>query len=244
MNISAFQPFTKQELSLSRQCIDIWRFSLRQVFNEAPSILNQEEMGRAGRFYFPKHRRRFIAARVMLRLILARYVKLDAAQLEFVFNEHGKPDLAHIPFIQFNLSHSADLALLAVGKEFPLGIDLEFFSARPYEGIGSHLFSEQENQTLKSLQPALKPLCFFHIWTQKEAFIKACGLGLSYPTRKITVPALPPADNLIIDPLTKTTWKITSFVPQISCCAALCYNPEINSFRHFEIKDVTNLLTE
>ena len=237
MNIASFQPFPHQELALFPKQIDIWRFPLTSAHQESDSVMNHEEKNRADRFYFAKHQRRFRAARTTLRLILAYYAKIQAGKLAFTYNQYGKPALQDFPFIQFNLSHSSDLALLAVGMDAPLGIDLEFFSARPYQGIGEQLFSQKENEVLNRLPQALKPLCFFHIWAQKEAFIKACGLGLHYPIHQITVPSLPPTDCAIIDPMTQKTWKLCSFTPHIGCHAALCFDPSITTFRHFSIQN-------
>lgn len=237
MNISSFQPFTQQELSLSPKRIDIWRFSLASAPQNADSIMDQAEINRADRFYFAKHQRRFLAARTTLRLILAYYANIPASNLVFTYNQYGKPALQDVSFIQFNLSHSADLALLAVGMDVPLGIDLEFFSARPYQGISEQLFSPQENKGFNHLPQALKPLCFFHIWAQKEAFIKACGLGLHYPVQQITVPTLPPTDCAIMDPMTQKKWQLRSFTPHIGCHAALCYDPSVTTFRHFNLQN-------
>ena len=66
-----------------------------------------------------------------------------------------------------------------------MGVDIEQYSARPYEGIAKSLFSEQEFNEFKKVPPALKPAVFFHVWSQKEAFIKACGLGLILSNQRI-----------------------------------------------------------
>jgi 4'-phosphopantetheinyl transferase len=171
----------------------------------------------------------------MLRCILARYINLPPAELVFSYNQHGKPQLENDSSLQFNLSHSGDLALLAIGKEFPLGVDVEFFSARPYEGIGKHLFSSSEIEGLQQSNAMLKPLAFFHIWAQKEAFIKACGLGLAYPTQKFDVAILPPTNQLCVDTLHNQQWKIISFMPQVACSAALCHHPAIEEIRYFTL---------
>jgi 4'-phosphopantetheinyl transferase len=171
----------------------------------------------------------------MLRLILSRYCRTPARQLIFDQTPHGKPLLINAPELQFNLSHSGDMALLAVGCDYPLGVDLEFFAARPYEGIGSHMFSVAENQALKAAPAGLRALAFFHMWAQKEALIKACGLGLSYPTQQFDVPALPSTNQPVFDSLHEKTWQMISFQPQVSCCAALCYNSAITEIRYRSI---------
>jgi 4'-phosphopantetheinyl transferase len=235
---NTFQSITLDDCFVKKNRIDIWQYPLTNEFDEAASFLSDDELIRARNYYFPKHQRRFAVARAKLRLILARYLQLPANQLSFELNPYGKPQLCNDPSVQFNVSHSKDLALLAIGSHYPLGIDLEFFSARPYEGIANHMFSSIENNALANVETALKPLCFFHIWAQKEAFIKACGLGLSYPTKEFDVPALPPTSQKVLDLKHHQTWHIRSFQPQMACCAALCHHPSVTTIRYMTTNNV------
>ena len=231
---STFKPLDPTDCTLQPTRVDVWQYSLHTNFDGASGLLNEDELNRANRFHFTRHQRRFTIAHAVLRLIIARYVNLAPNELIFSHNQYGKPHLLNDSSLQFNLSHSADTALLAVGQNHPVGIDLEFFSARPYEGIGNHLFSVRENQSLNQIPSPLKPLAFFHIWAQKEAFIKACGLGLAYPTQQFDVPILPPTHEDIVDLRHQTTWKISSFMPEVACSAALCYSPLIDTIRYLK----------
>lgn len=226
-------PFlVSNDYHLQTNRIDIWEFPLDSLPKEAHSLLNAEELARANRFYFERHRRRFTVARSILRLILSRYLHCDARQMTFHYNQYGKPQLHHAQALEFNLSHSQDLALLAVGQQFSLGIDLEFFSERPYEEIANHLFSEQELERFLALPTSLKPLAFFQIWAQKEAFIKACGMGLSYPTKRFDVSVFSPTPILVKDALYNKEWLISTFTPRVASSAALCYHPAIKEIRY------------
>lgn len=236
MTITGFNPLNTQHCILNDTRIDLWQFSLEHEVSGADQILNAEERARANRFYFSHHKRRFAAARATMRIILARYLNTAPERLEFVYGTHGKPEVLNSQKLQFNMSHSGDLGLLAVGKGFPMGVDIEHFSARPYEGIANNLFSEQEFLEFSKVPAALKPAVFFHIWSQKEAFIKACGLGLSYPTKEFNVPTKIPTKQLVDDPLHNTTWQIRSFIPQVACSGALCHHPTVREIRHGEIQ--------
>lgn len=227
---------------LSTKQIDIWQYPLHTEFTQARQILNSDERKRADRYYFERHRRRFTIARAMLRLILAHYINEQPSQLVFSENKYGKPHLKNAPSLQFNLSHSVDLALLAIGKEFPLGIDLEFFAARPYKGIGQQMFSPNENNAFSHLMPELKPLGFFHVWAQKEALIKACGLGLSYPTAQFDVPPLPSTNQQVQDSLHQKEWHMVSFMPEVACCAALCHDRQIQTVRYLALHELTHIV--
>ena len=233
-----FKTLNPDDCILQPTQIDIWQYPLHTEYSSARALLNQNELTRADRYHFDRHRRRFTIARAMLRLILARYSHIPARELEFSENPYGKPQLVHAPRLQFNLSHSGDMALLAVGCDYPLGIDLEFFAARPYEGIGSHMFSPAEVNALKNVPASLKPLSFFHVWAQKEALIKACGIGLSYPTQTFDVPVLPSTNQAVFDSLHKQTWQMVTFQPHVTCCAALCYNQAIKDIRYLVLNDL------
>ncbi len=233
------QPMSADDCDLQSNRIDIWEFSLTKMPVNANSLLNATELARANRFHFDRHRRRFTVARATMRLILGRYLQQDPEQLIFSYGQHGKPQI-NSQALEFNLSHSGELALLAVGCQFPLGIDVEFFSARPYDGIAKHLFSPQELQSFLKLANYLKPQVFFHIWAQKEAFIKACGLGLSYPTKLFTVPIFSPSHELIKDSIHNNEWFMNSFMPKVACSAALCHHPKINELRYIRLECTKN----
>ena len=217
---------------LNPRRIDIWQYPLNAEYLQAESLLSEEEYIRANRFHFQKHQRRFTIAHSILRLILSRYTQIPPLELMFTTGLHGKPALTNDPKLEFNLSHSGDTALLAVGLEYPMGIDLEYISDRPYLGIGETLFSDNENLQLKNSPPSLQPLVFFNIWAQKEAFIKACGMGLSYPTQAFTVPSLSTKPELVHDALHERMWKMQSFMPEVFCCAALCYDPLVEEIHY------------
>lgn len=231
---NTFISLAKNQCILSESCLDIWQFSLDTFISETEKhLLSSGEIARANRYHFERHRQKFIVARVRLRQILAQYLQCDAANICFDYNEQGKPTIKNTRSnIHFNLSHSKDLALLAVCQTHPIGIDLEFFSARPLLGIGKQLFSDLENNALQHLPAYLRPLAFFHIWSQKEALIKAIGLGLSYPTKAINLPILPPSNTCLIEPIYNSNWKITSFSPTLACAAAVCHHPNINTIRY------------
>jgi len=224
---------------LNQTHIDIWHYPLNTQPSWALSLLSNDERQRASQFYFDRHRRRFIVARSMMRVILSRYLNQQPNELLFHYNDYGKPGLNDSTQIQFNISHSQELAILAVGKTNPLGIDLEFYADRPYQGIGEHSFSAQENQQLKMTPLFMQPLVFFHIWSQKEAFIKACGMGLSYQTQSFTVPTLPPTNEAVFDARHQRYWQLQSFMPAIGCCAALCYDTAVQSITYHTLNENT-----
>lgn len=243
MSPYAIHPFSIDDCTADSQRIDMWQFSLSDLHPQAFALLSPDEQIRARRFYFDRHERRFTMARAGMRLILSRYLHEKSEKIHFNYNHYGKPELGPGHTLHFNLSHSGDRAFLAVGKNFPMGIDVENFSDRPYQDIAENLFSKTEVAALASLPAKDIALGFFHIWAQKEAFIKACGMGLSYPTQTFSVPVLPETSRQIADTLHDKFWCMRSFQPTADCCAALCFEPAVTTLRMIKIDDYGQLWT-
>ena len=96
--------------------VHLWRVWLTQAAaaDRLWPLLAADEAARARAFVFARHRQAFVTARGMLRLILSRYVGEPAAELRFDYGARGKPRLHEDQGVQFNLSHSGEMALVAV----------------------------------------------------------------------------------------------------------------------------------
>lgn len=230
---------------LSQDRIDLWLFPLKEYIPQAFNLLSEDEKKRANQFYFPHHKQNFTMARAILRCLLAKYLDITPSQIIFDYYDHGKPYIKHN--IQFNLSHSGGWALLAVGEQYPMGVDLEYFSDRPYEGIAQTAFSPIEINHLKQLPFYLKPIGFYSLWSQKEAFIKASGLGLSYNTASFTMPILPNAKthkpHVVWDHQHQKNWNIYTFMPKLMYSAALCTDLKVQEISFKTILPNTLILS-
>ncbi len=184
-----------QNLQLGLGEIHIWQRCLQaseQICDEAFALLSEDEQAKAQRFHFAKHRRRYIMARSGLRKILCYYFPLQAEQFIFAYSPHGKPSIAYPKnpnAIQFNISHSGEIALYGLSCQYELGIDIETISDRPTDGLAQRFFAPEEAAQLMRLHQGERKKSFYDVWTQKEAFIKALGLGLSYPLTNFEVKA-------------------------------------------------------
>ncbi|MDB5673907.1 MAG: hypothetical protein JWM65_889 [Sphingomonas bacterium] len=142
-------------------------------------LLGADERARADRFRFPRDRRRFVVRRARLRQLLGSWVDRAPETLVFSENSHGKPILAGGP--PFGLSHSADMMMLAIG-DADVGCDLEWIDpALDWPPLAETFFTPTERAALTALPPEAARHAFFACWARKEAFVKALGLGLSYP---------------------------------------------------------------
>ena len=172
-------------LSLDTGTVHVWRIALDQPderLDRFRRTLEPDELNRASRFHFEKHRRHFIVARGFLRSVVARYLETQPEALRFAYGAYGKPGLASEHVLRFNLSHSHEVALLAVALDAELGVDVEHIRADfASEEIARRFFSRAEVEVFNALPKEEQVAAFFRCWTRKEAYIKAIGKGLSQP---------------------------------------------------------------
>lgn len=174
-------------LRIAADQVDVWRASLAAL-PDLQTVLSPDELDRAARFRFEQDSRHFIAARGWLRAVLARYLDTSPAGLRFDYGARGKPVLSAGCDLRFNLSHSHDLALLAVTKKRELGIDVEFIKESIVgPEIAECFFSAAEIAELRALPREQQRAAFFAGWTRKESYIKGTGAGLFGPLDRFTV---------------------------------------------------------
>jgi 4'-phosphopantetheinyl transferase len=162
---------------LSAGQIHVWRLDLGAGI-APPPWLNAEERARAARYLAPAAAERFRSARGLLRWVLAGYLGRPPEQLEFRYGSQGKPALAGAE-LQFNLSHSGELALLGVARDLPLGIDVERLDPRKHlMAIARRVFPAARCRALEALEGDRQVYGFYQGWTAMEARVKACGDGV------------------------------------------------------------------
>jgi 4'-phosphopantetheinyl transferase len=165
--------------------ITVWTVAVDAVPEELwPSLgalLDDSERARAALFFFEQHRRQYVAAHALKRLMLSALWRAPPWTLTFETAPGGKPRLGPAPGPYFNLSHCEGLVACAVSPDLELGVDVERVSGDPpLELVRSH-FAPEEERWFSSLPRLARPVAFFRLWTLKEAFIKATGRGLTQP---------------------------------------------------------------
>ena len=173
----------------------LWRVRLEGDLDEARALLTDAERARADRFVRAEHGQRWALARAALRRILSTHLgamgaPTQAAAVELELGPYGKPALGpRVPGLGFNLSHSEGWALVGVGCELELGVDVE--RARPrtrLDRLARWAFSEAEAEAvLARPTPEARRAAFYAVWTRKEAYIKALGMGLALDLRSFEV---------------------------------------------------------
>jgi len=201
--------------------VDLWTVGLRpptSVLAALEELLSPAELGRANRFRFAKDRQAHIAAHGALRQILSTYLNSSPSDICFGEGANGKPAVRGL---QFNLSHSADLALVAVTPQRELGVDVEQVDPRRADtSIAKRFFSPYEIGVLESVPKEQQTEAFLNCWTRKEAYLKAMGLGLSVPLDSFDV-SLAPGEPAALLRGADAKWQLRSFVPAPDYIGAL-----------------------
>jgi 4'-phosphopantetheinyl transferase len=209
--------------------VDLWTVGLRpdpSALASSEGLLSPAELDRANRFHFAKDRQAYIAAHGALRTILATYLGRSPAEIEFTSGSNGKPAVAGI---QFNLSHSADLGVVAVTPEREVGVDVELIDpSRANMDVARRFFSPRETSVLEALPTAQQTRAFFNCWTRKEAYLKAIGLGLSMPLESFDV-TLAPGEPARLLRGADANWSLHSFSPAPSYVGALAVDAPGNA---------------
>jgi 4'-phosphopantetheinyl transferase len=189
--------------------------------------LSSDEQMRAERFRFAHDRRRYIVAHGMMRAILADYLDMTPQQIRFVTGDYGKPALAPDQGqIDFNLSHSEDLAIVACTYNRELGVDIEYM--RPLDEIdliAAHFFAPAERAVLLQMAEEQKLQAFYACWTHKEAYIKAIGLGLAMPLDRFVVSLGLDEDARLLwvedQPQEQERWQMRALTPPSGYAATI-----------------------
>lgn len=220
--------------------VHVWEVALDSLVMQRAvmeNVLSEEERKRAGRFHFAKHRERWILARTSLRSILARYIDETPDAITFYSNVYGKPELATGSTrirVHFNLSHAQNLALIAVALA-PIGIDVESIEWQTdWASLAPRVFTEREFAVFKAAGAEAQSHLFYQLWTRKEAYMKARGLGMSLPVRAFSV-GIEDGASLRVAPEWNDgqAWYLFNVVTRPGYEAALACSLRSPTFRYF-----------
>jgi len=225
-------PDPPPEFALADDEVHVWCASLDKPASQLgqfSSTLCPDERQRADRFRFDRHRQWFIVRRGLLRMLLGRYLTVEPNQFVFDYDARGKPSISE-PLdgrtLHFNISDSSGLALYAVTRRAPLGVDVEHIKpVRDMDGIAARFFSARERAAIGALTEPRKPEVFFNCWTRKEAYLKSTGEGISESLPHVEV-TLMPGDaprllSLAGDGRVASEWTFYSFEPAAGFVGAL-----------------------
>ena len=201
---------------LAAEELHLWRFPLDPSSHDLPllqKLLSSDELQRAARLLDPRKAQAFSVSRARLRQILASYLAVAPAQIEFCYGPHGKPALQApvATSLTFNLTHSGAWALLVVARGREVGVDLEKIDpCLDYERLAARFLTPEENAALTAAPEGRRRRKFYRLWTGKEARLKGEGGGFS-------------ASDLHLSAswFTRNFWLAPGYVGSVACAVAI-----------------------
>ena len=161
------------------------------------AMLSPEERAVAAGFDSADRRRSYVVAHALLRSILGRIAGVAPNELVFRYGQRGKPELAGpVQNLQFNMSHSRDVMLIAVAHGRRVGVDIEHIDEPgDVRRIAARFLSPRDRDAIERLPADRQRDAFLRCWTRKEAYMKARGDGISRPLDDFEVAEAPDASR-------------------------------------------------
>jgi 4'-phosphopantetheinyl transferase len=150
-------------------------------------LLSEDEHERWQAFKFSRHAREYLATHALARIALAQHHPIAPQDWRFKLNDYGKPIASPECGLRFNLSNSPGLVVCLIARETEVGVDVEPCAcAAEIAKLAPTVFSSQELVQLEALRGPERLDRALRLWTLKEAYIKARGMGLSLPLKKFS----------------------------------------------------------
>lgn len=227
---------------LTNNKIHIWKVNTDYPSVEIESlyrnILSLNERERVDRLRSEDDKKRFIVSRGQLRKSLSHYLEVGPADIAFTYNKYGKPSInseINGENIKFNASHSNKLVVYAITQNTEVGIDLEYIrEVSKADKIVSRYFGEEENDFYYSQPDDKKDLAFFTLWTRKEAYSKARGMGIGLPGKKFDLNLVSPTHYKAIENR-EPEWSIIDIDIDSAYVAAIATERRDLEICHYDI---------
>lgn len=222
---------------MATDTIDIWHGQAADEDGCYPRywlLLDQDEQSHAEKMKNTVLRHRYIEVHGRLRQLLAQRLNQAPEQITIKKTAFGKPYLADHPELVFNLSHTGNVFLVAMGENCRLGVDLEYNQRRAdFSALVNKCFAEEEITYWNRLPEAQKQIAFYRFWTRKEAFVKAVGRGLALGLKQCAVNPEQPTELLSIPAGCgpAETWRLLDIDLGPDFCGALAIDRDIAGFR-------------
>ncbi|WP_199550971.1 4'-phosphopantetheinyl transferase superfamily protein [Streptomyces sp. N35] len=196
MNVTTAPRAHRTEAASPPEPVKVWLCSNDELPPELAGVLaehwlDEEEQQTADRFLFERDRRQYLVAHNLVRRALALEAGLVEAELGIWRSPRGRPFLRPMPgglprgggHLDFNLSHASGYNLLGIVRRHRIGVDVEVLDrdAQAIETITSTFAPEEQEWIARAGQGPARDRRALRLWTLKEAYSKARGLGLGLP---------------------------------------------------------------
>lgn len=197
-------------------------------------VLDETEQTHAGKIKNTLLHKRYVEVHGRLRNLLAKTLNQSPEKISIKKAEHGKPYLADYPELAFNLSHTADRLMIAVGRDCQLGVDIEICKPRiNVSGLVNKCFAEEEVAYWTQLPETKKNQAFYRFWTRKEAFVKATGHGIALGLNQCVINPEKPTEFLRVPDLCgkASAWHVLDIELGEGVCSALVADKKFSVIR-------------
>ena len=151
------------------------------------SLLSKDETSRLNKISLETRRQQFIITRAVTRKILADTIQTTHSEINFRFNEHGKPYCNNPEVVHFNISHSNNYGVIAINVDHETGIDIQHQRPQQMLKLAKRFFANEEIALLEQSNDNSLSDTFYRIWARKEALLKSTGTGLAHGLSQYTV---------------------------------------------------------
>jgi len=159
-----------------------------EVLQHCRDMLEPEEREKLARFIRPVDGHHYLVAHALVRSVLSFYADIAPADWRFTHGKRGRPEI-HPDLgsrLRFNLTHTRGLAACVVTLDVDCGIDAELLHERNNPlGVAQRMFSSRELMALGQREGEDFLTYFYRHWTLREAYVKARGIGISFPTHQL-----------------------------------------------------------
>jgi len=240
------------KIHLKPNTVHIWSLNFvvnDDAYNKYHSLLSEDEKTRASKFKFYKDKRCYVVGKGVLRLLSGKYLNNDAKAIVFEYGKQGKPKFKYEAHLNFNVSHSGDIAIIGFVYDHTIGIDIEIIKDDfDTLEIANNFFSKKEIAELRKIPNPQKHIAFYRCWTRKESFIKAKGQGLSFPLDSFSVSIDSDEKSELLetkwDEHEKNFWNLFSFSPKEKYIGAISVRGEVNKVQYFNFNDYFKTLSQ
>jgi len=153
-------------------------------------LLSEEEREKHKNFYFVRDRDLYLLTHGLVRTTLSKYLKIDPGKLVFTNTGYGRPEIAQSegdPQIRFSVSRSHGLVACLIVLSIDAGVDVERIRKLDnLKTLSEDVFTYLEISRFRDLSENDQMEGFFTLWTLKEAYIKARGIGFSLPLNRFS----------------------------------------------------------
>lgn len=232
---------TPDDLVTITDHVYVWCVKLSDIAEESllglyGGLLSSDERKRHQRYLLEADQHRYLVTRALVRTTLSRFANVDPRDWRFADNAYGRPAIdagyACARSLSFNVSHSGHWVVLAVGNAVEVGVDIEDLRRGAPLHLADQCFSESEASDLRRSPLDEQVLRFFELWTLKESYAKARGLGLSLPLDSFAFDLKVPGNVGLargspcdVDP---AGWRFLISRPDVDHLVSLCFRQPVS----------------